>query len=174
MRKLILHLGGAIERANKCIQLANENPDALILVSSEIVDPIPYYTKRGIDPKRVFVDNTAWDTVTNFTHTYDIIKKEFRPEKIFVVTYDFHMDRAKNIANAIYWMRNVKLVFCPAGGPNPYGPKYNFTEPPRMIVEDTIRAWIYRLTGILFYYEKVRKDREKMWKSPKKWNEIGL
>ena len=78
MKKLILHLGGGMDRANKCIELANLYPDAPILVSSEGGNPIEYYSQRGIDPNRVFLDYDAWDTVTNFTHTLKRIKKEFQ------------------------------------------------------------------------------------------------
>ena len=123
MKKLILHLGGGLDRADKCIQLANVHPDAMILVSSEGGNILEYYTERGIDPNRVFLDNDAWDTVTNFTHTYRRIKKQFRPDKV--------------------------------------------------IREDAIRAWIWRLTGILFYWKSVREARSDMG-TPKKWNEIGL
>ena len=173
MKKLILHLGGGLDRANKCIQLANDHPDAMILVSSEGGNILEYYTKRGIDPSRIFLDNDAWDTVTNFTHTYHRIKKQFRPDKVLVVTHDFHMPRSMKIANAVYWMTGITPIACAAGGPNPYGPKYNYSEPYKLIYEDAIRAWIWRLTGILFYWKAVRKARPDIG-SPKKWNEIGL
>lgn len=173
MRKLILHLGGGMDRANKCIELAKIHPDAMILVSSEGGNPIEYYAERGIDPNRVFLDNTAWDTVTNFTHTYRRIKKEFRPEKVLVVTHDFHMTRSMKIANAVYWMTGITPIACASGGPNPYGPEYNYTEPDKLIREDAIRAWIWRLTGILFYWKSVRDVRGNIG-TPKKWNEIGL
>jgi uncharacterized SAM-binding protein YcdF (DUF218 family) len=173
-KKLILHLGGGLNRANKCIQLANEHPDAKIFVSSEGGDVLKYYTDHGIDAQRITLDNDAWDTVTNFTHTRKRIKNEFDPNLIFVVTHDFHMNRSMKIANAVYWLRNVRLVAQGAGGPNPYGPEYNFTEPDKLIQEDHIRAWIWRLTGFLFYWKSVREARKDVCGAPKKWNEIGL
>jgi len=172
-RRLILHLGGGMDRANKCIELANEYPDAKIFVSSEGGDVIKYYVDRGIEGKRVILDNDAWDTVTNFTHTYKRIRNEFNPELIFVVTHDFHMARSMRIANAVYWLRGVKVVPRKAGGPNPYGPEFDYTEPDKLIAEDEIRAWIWRLTGILFYWKNVRDARKNIG-TPKKWNEIGL
>ena len=171
MRKLILHLGGGMDRANKCIELANIHPDAMILVSSEGGNPLEYYTQHGVDPNRVFLDYTAWDTLTNFTHTYRRIKKEFRPEKVLVVTHDFHMKRSMRIANAVYWMTGITPIACPAGGPDPYG---NYQEPENYVRDDTIRAWVWRLTGLLFYWQKVRDARSGSMGSPKKWNEIGL
>ena len=166
MRKLILHLGGGMDRANKCIQLANIYPDAMILVSSEGGNPIEYYAQRGIDPNRVFLDYTAWDTVTNFTHTFQRIKKEFRPKMIFVVTHNFHMKRSMRIADAVYWMTGITPIAAPAGGSE-------HEEPANYLRDDTIRAWIWRLTGILFYWKSVRDARKEIG-TPKKWNEIGL
>ena len=166
MRKLILHLGGGMDRSNKCIQLANIHPDAMILVSSEGGNPIEYYSQRGIDPNRVFLDYEAWDTVTNFTHTFQRIKKEFRAQKVFVVTHTFHMKRSMRIADAVYWMTGITAIPSPAGGPD-------IEEPSNYIRDDTIRAWIWRLTRILFYWKSVRDSRKDIG-TPKKWNEIGL
>jgi len=166
MRKLILHLGGGMSRANKCIELANIHPDALIFVSSEGGNPLEYYSQRGIDPNRVFLDYDAWDTVTNFTHTYRRIKKQFRPDKVFVVTHDFHMKRSMRIANAVYWMTGITPIACPAGGGTE-------PEPENYVRDDTIRAWVWRLTRILFYWKSVREARTSIG-TPKKWNEIGL
>jgi uncharacterized SAM-binding protein YcdF (DUF218 family) len=173
MKRLILHLGGGMDRANKCIQLAQEYPDAPIFVSSEGGNPLEYYSQAGIEPNRVFLDYDAWDTVTNFTHTVKRIKDQFNPEIVFVVTHDFHMARSMRIAEAVYFLRGIKPIAKPSGGPNPYGPEYNFTEPDNLIEGDTIRAWIWRLTGLLFYSEKVRTQRSEIG-SPKKWNEIGI
>ena len=166
MRKLILHLGGSMDRANKCIELANQYPDAPILVSSEGGNPLEYYTERGISADRVFLDYTAWDTVTNFTHTLRRVKKEFRAQKVFVVTHDFHMKRSMRIANAVYWMRGIRPVASPSGPPS-HAEKLNYVR------DDTIRAWVWRLTGILFYWQSVRDARTGIG-TPKKWNEIGL
>ena len=166
MRRLILHLGGGMDRADKCVQLANIYPDAMILVSSEGGDPLKYYTDRGVDPSRVFLDYDAWDTVTNFTHTFERVKKQFRAQLVFVVTHDFHMKRSMRIADAVYWMRGIKAVPAPSGGPDR-------EEPENYVRDDTIRAWVWRLTGILFYWKSVRDARSGIG-TPKKWNEIGL
>ena len=168
MRKLILHLGGDTNRADKCIELAKIHPDAMILVSSEGGNALKYYTDRGISPDRVFIDMLAWDTVTNFTATFKRVKKEFRAQKVLVVTTNFHMERAMLIANAVYWMRGITPIACPSGPPS-------HKEPHNIVRDDAIRAWIWRLTGILFYWKSVREEREKYGIGyPKKWNEIGL
>ena len=41
------------------------------------------------------------------------------------------------------------------------------------VKDDTIRAWVWRLTGLLFYWKSVR-DARKGIGTPKTWNEIGL
>ena len=166
MRKLILHLGGDPRRADKCIELANLYPDTPILVSSEGGDMLKYYTDRGINPERVFIDMLAWDTVTNFTATLKRVRKEFKAKKVFVVTTDFHMERAMKIANAVYWMRGIRPV--PVMSVSP-------THKEKYVRQDQIRAWIFRLTGILFYWKSVREERSKYgYGYPKKWNEVGL
>ncbi len=170
MKQLILHLGGGLDRADKCISLAKQFEDASILVSSEGGDVIKYYTDRGISKERVFLDNTAWDTVTNFTHTFKRIKEEFKADRVYVVTHTFHMRRSMIIANAVYWKKGITSVACPSGGPDPYG---NFEEPFNYVRNDMIRAWIWRLTGLLFYWKKVREERTGIGSSAK-WNEIGL
>jgi len=166
VRKLILHLGGDTRRADKCIELANLYPDTPILVSSEGGDVLKYYTERGIDPDRVFIDTMAWDTVTNFTATLKRVRREFRAERVFVVTTDFHMKRSMRIAHAVYWLRGIEPVPSPSGPPS-------HKEKEEYVRDDTIRAWVWRLTGILFYWKSVRKARSGIG-YPKKWNEIGL
>ena len=117
----------------------------------------------------------VWDEPNPALIQFDLYScGEFNPEEIFVVTHDFHMNRSMKIASAVYFLTNIKLISSPSGGPNPYGPKYNFTEPDRLILGDTIRAWIWKLTGILIYWKNVREQRKNEMGTPKKWNEIGF
>ena len=168
MKQLILHLGGGIDRADKCISLAKQFPDVPILVSSEGGDVLKYYTDRGIDASRVFIDNLAWDTVTNFTATYKRVKEEFKADVVHVVTHDFHMKRSMLIAEAVYWKRGITPVACPSGGDKR-------EEAENIVRDDAIRAWTWRLTGFLFYWKKVREERSQYGIGyPPKWNEIGL
>ena len=168
MKHLILHLGGSLDRADKAIELARLIPTASILVSSEGGEVLKYYTDRGIDASRVFIDNLAWDTVTNFTATYKRVKEEFKADVVHVVTHDFHMKRSMLIAEAVYWKSGITPVACPSGGSD-------HEEPFNYLRDDAIRAWTWRLTGILFYWKKVREERSQygIGYLPK-WNEIGL
>jgi uncharacterized SAM-binding protein YcdF (DUF218 family) len=166
MKKLILHLGGRLGRADKCIELAQQFKDATILVSSEGGDVIKYYTDRGIKSSRVFHDTVAWDTVTNFTGTYKRIKEEFKANEVYVVTDDFHMKRAMLIAEVVYSGRGITAIACSAGN------SIIRIESNNLITGDVIRAWSWRLTGFLFYSKKTREERK--GKTPLNWNEIGI
>ena len=168
-RKLILHLGGNPSRADKAIKLANSNPSALILISSESGDPVQYYVDRGIDEERIYQDITAWDTLTNFTATYKRVRETFDPDVLYIVTDGFHMERSMRIANAAYFLSGVELV------PSPSSP-IDFKEESKYVVGDTIRSWIWKLTGITLYKEEVRESHEKNYGMgrPKEWNEIPV
>jgi uncharacterized SAM-binding protein YcdF (DUF218 family) len=167
MKKLILHLGGSLGRADKCIELAKQFKDAVILVSSESGNVLEYYTDRGIDSSRVFHDIDAWDTVTNFTKTYKRIKEEFQVDEVYVVTDDFHMRRSMIIAQAVYWERGITAIPCSADN------SISTVESDDLVISDAIRAWVWRLTGLLFYWKSVKKERTGT-ESSTKWNEIGI
>ena len=166
MKKLILHRGGGIDRANKVIELANQYSDAEILVSSEGGDVFGYYEERGILANRILHDTSAWDTVTNFTHTLHLVKNVYKADEVYVVTHDFHMKRSMRIANAVYWLRGIKPIPAPAGGPD-------ITEPEKYVRQDTWRAWTWRMTGLLFYWRSVREERTGSGE-PQSWNEIPM
>ena len=73
---IILHLGGNPLRATKAAELALQYPDATVVISSEGGDHgLTYYDAAGIDRNRITVDMQAWDTVTNFTHTYKLLRR---------------------------------------------------------------------------------------------------
>jgi uncharacterized SAM-binding protein YcdF (DUF218 family) len=167
-KRLILHLGGNSQRANKAIELANKYPDSLVLISSEGGNAVQYYTDMGISSERVFIDMTAWDTLTNFTATYRSIRKTFKPDVLYVVTDGFHMKRSMRIAEAVYFLSGVKVV-AEISSPVDRAEKVAYVR------GDTARAWIWKLTGILFYWKQVRENRTKYNIGyPKRWNEIAI
>jgi hypothetical protein len=167
MKKLILHLGGRLGRADKCIELAKQFKDAVILVSSEGGNVLEYYTDRGIESSRVVHDINAWDTVTNFTDTYKRVKEEFQADEVYVVTDSFHMRRSMLIAEAVYWAKGITAIPCSAGD------SISTVESDNLVISDAIRAWVWRLTGLLFYWKDVRKERTGI-EYPTKWNQIGI
>jgi hypothetical protein len=113
MSKIIIELGGSPHRLNKAIELYHQNPDALILISSEgnpqlCVDMLK---AGGVPESNYIFDFNAWDTVTNFTETYKFIRSK-GTKKLFVVTDRFHMRRSMVIAQTVYFLTGVELVPC--------------------------------------------------------------
>lgn len=150
---IILELGGNVNRMNKAIELAKVHPDTLIIVSSEGVPDVvvSLVDNAGISRDRLLLDYNAWDTVTNFTATYKLIKS-FEPKKLYVVTDKFHMRRSMAIADAVYFRRGVELI------PSPYESTHP-EEPIKLVIEDFLRASLWRTTGYLFYDPAVKDQR---------------
>lgn len=160
MKKLILHLGGGWRiRAKKCIELAHRYKDAKILISSENPDALDYYYEQGISEDRVYHDTTAWDTVTNFTHTLNLIRREYKPNEILVVAHGFQMKRVMAIAKAVYSWRGIKITPVKAD---------DSPERDNYVVQDAFRAWFWRFTGVLFYWKSVRDERVNTYTPSKK------
>lgn len=160
MKKLILHLGGGWRiKAKKCIELAHRYEDAKILISSENPDALDYYYEHGISEDRVYHDTTAWDTVTNFTHTLNLIRREYKPNEILVVSHGFHMKRVMAIAKAVYSWRGIKITPVKAE---------DSPERDNYVVQDAFRAWFWRFTGVLFYWKSVRDERVNTYTPSKK------
>lgn len=151
---IILHLGGNSARIEKTIEVAKQNPNAYILVSSEdsCLSISEKFKEAGIASDRYIFDFHAWDTVTNFTKTYNFIRRTLAA-KLYVVTDQFHMRRALSIADMIYLWDSIDVVACPYIGRTT--PK----ESTRLIIEDTLRALLWRLTGYLYFNKKIKEQR---------------
>lgn len=113
MSKIIIELGGSPHRLNKAIEIYKQNPDALILISSE-TNPrlcVDMLNKAGIPKDKYIFDFNAWDTITNFTETYKFIRSK-DTKKLFIVTDRFHMRRSMKIAKNVYLFTGVNLIPC--------------------------------------------------------------
>lgn len=113
MSKIIIELGGSTHRLNKAMEIYKQNPDALILISSEgnpqlCVDMLK---KNGVPESNYIFDFNAWDTVTNFTETYKFIRSK-GTKKLFVVTDKFHMRRSMVIAQTVYFLTGIDVIPC--------------------------------------------------------------
>jgi uncharacterized SAM-binding protein YcdF (DUF218 family) len=154
MADVIIHLGGDPNRVYETIQAAKNNPSALIIVSSE-GNPVwvdQQLQAAGISRNRYVFDFNAWDTVTNFTETKRWVMRQ-RPQKLFVVTNEFHMVRAEVIANYVFWKEGVTVVACPVANRAPRSESW------QLVLSDAARALLWRLTGILIADGKVKADR---------------
>lgn len=148
--EVILHLGGNYQRARKAAEIAASFPESKVVVSSEGGDFYQYYDAAGIDRSRIIVDNAAWDTVTNFTHTYKLLRK-LGCKRLFVVTDFFHCYRSALIAFAC-WGWRVPIYIVP----------HSFSvreEDETHAKADFLRALCWRFTGALVFWKKVREAR---------------
>jgi uncharacterized SAM-binding protein YcdF (DUF218 family) len=153
MTTVVLELGGNIARMDKAIELAKANSQSYLIVSSE-GDPAGCLQKikdAGLDPSRVILDYTAWDTVTNFTNTKRIIDV-LKPDELMVVTDGFHMLRAMTIARLVYFGSKLKVTAHPSS-------PADHQESRKLVVLDTIRAAVSRFTGQTLYDQSVYNNR---------------
>jgi uncharacterized SAM-binding protein YcdF (DUF218 family) len=151
--KIILSLGGNPERLNTAIPLLQANPGSHLVISSE--SPIPTILDKlnsaGVNPSQYTIDETAWDTVTNFTNTMPLVKKLGATE-LMVVTDGFHMLRSMCVARLIYFKSGTTL------SAHPSSPE-NRNESIGLVLSDTLRAAISRFFGCTVYYQGVYNER---------------
>jgi uncharacterized SAM-binding protein YcdF (DUF218 family) len=161
--EVILHLGGSPERAITAARLAAAHPESKVVVSSEGQGFAGYYEAAGIAKERIIVDEAAWDTVTNFTHTYKLLKS-LDCSRLFVVTDLFHCYRSGLIALAC-WGGKVPFYVVPHGD--------SIRERDEaMAWTDFARTLCWRLTGVLFFW-KNRVPGDKLGQGHAKL-EIGI
>jgi uncharacterized SAM-binding protein YcdF (DUF218 family) len=164
--EVILHLGGDTQRAKTAAQLALSHPKSVVVVSSEGDGFYKWYDAAGISRQRIIVDTAAWDTVTNFTHTYKLLKS-LKCSHLYVVTSAFHSPRAKRIASAC-WGGRVPIDVVPHGTDNS-------KESEDVITGDFYRALSWRLFGVVFFSKKIRQERQPGYKiSDEHGREIGI
>jgi uncharacterized SAM-binding protein YcdF (DUF218 family) len=91
-----------------------------------------------VDPKRIFVDYEAVDTVTNFTTTLPKLKQH-NIDSVYIVTSDFHTRRAMAIACIILGFHKIKFCFISL----PSDKKESFGK----TVRDVFRSLLWLATG---------------------------
>lgn len=93
------------ERLDAAQHYLTEHPDAVAIVSggqgpgediTEAQCMYDYLTSHGIDPSRVWMEDKATNTLENLRFSLDIIgeKHNIRPEKIAIVSSEYHLHRA--------------------------------------------------------------------------------
>ena len=103
-------------RLNKAIKYANEFPSLPIYLTggkgideklSESIAFKKYLLDNGIDESRIHFEDYSTSTKENFYYTKELLKKENKNYDTFLlITSDFHMLRAKLIANKF----DIKIV----------------------------------------------------------------
>ena len=155
---VILHLGGNSQRAQTAIELANAFPDAKIVISSE-TPCTGVYTNAGIDRERIIVNDEAWDTVTNLTHTYKELKR-LHCKRVFVVTDMFHTYRSSLITAAVWGGRIPFYVV-------PHGISVNASDE-KYAMGQFFVTLLWRLTGVLVYSKKLKENRKSIYTETEK------
>lgn len=93
------------ERLDAAQNYLTEHPDAVAIVSggqgpgediTEAKCMYDYLTAHGIDPSRVWMEDAATNTLENLRFSLDIIAERHgvRPEKIAIVSSEYHLHRA--------------------------------------------------------------------------------
>tara|TARA_B100001093_G_scaffold349568_2_gene334122 strand:- start:860 stop:1369 length:510 start_codon:yes stop_codon:yes gene_type:complete len=169
MKTVILHLGGTWPRSRTAATLAQRLLDCTVVISSEGSEEKfrQVYQDAGI--RQIIHHTDAFDTVSNFTHTYKLLRF-LRTERLFVVTSSWHMPRARAIAMQVWGGGRVKeLHFVEHPGDRQY-----IKRDAQYIFADRIRAWIWRRLGIFFYWKKVATQRNAKLNSGHAWLEIPI
>lgn len=138
----ILVLGGAAEREHFAAELAHQHPDLEVWVSSGTNPEYAQWLFREADiaPDRVHLDYRAVDTVTNFTTVVEDLKQE-GVESVYLVTSDYHMRRAKIIAQVVLGRYDITFEPMPVPSDAPAD------EPITRGLRDGARAMLWVVTG---------------------------
>ena len=98
------------DRIEKAYTYLSENPDVICIASggqgpdediSEAQCIFDHLTGRGIDPDRIWLEEKSTSTWENFQFTLNLIEEKTgsRPEKLGVLSSDFHLFRAGMFAS---------------------------------------------------------------------------
>ncbi|WP_038021104.1 YdcF family protein [Synechocystis sp. PCC 7509] len=141
----VLVLGGSstkLERERVAAKLALQYPDLPIWVSSGSTNK-KYVTRvfanTGISSQRLHLDYQAKDTVTNFTTLVDDFQA-LGIKRIYVVTSDYHMRRARLVGEIVLGSRGIDLQ--PVVVPTQLVP-----ETRSKALRDGVRAVLWVITG---------------------------
>ena len=138
----ILVLGGDAKREHFAAELARQNPNLEIWISSgtnpEYAEWL--FQEANIEKTRVRLDYRAVDTVTNFTTLVEDLKKE-DIQSVYLVTSDYHMRRATMIGQIV--LGRYDIAFQPVSVPSE-SPK---SEPLLRGLRDAARSVLWVFTG---------------------------
>lgn len=137
----ILVLGGSTDREAFAADFAHQYPDLPVWISS---GSNPEYAQwlfdeAHIDRDRLHLDYRAVDTVTNFT----TLAEEFRERgirRIYLITSDYHMRRARIIGEIVLGSRGIS--FEPVAVPSDESP-----ESIDKVLRDAARSVVWVVTG---------------------------
>ncbi|MCU0536486.1 MAG: YdcF family protein [Hydrococcus sp. Prado102] len=142
--KAILILGGNFIRFHYGAEFAKNYPELDIWVS-DFPSQYKFYKRlfqqRGVAAERIYYDDCATDTVTNFTCMVRVLQ-ERDLRHIYLVTSDYHMARASAIATLILGSQGI--IFTPISVPSEAS---HADESKSKIIRDCIRSLVWLFTG---------------------------
>lgn len=138
----IFVLGGDFERTTYAGQLWQSHQEMDVWIS----DPPAFFEqqrkrliKLGVPESQIRLDGRATDTVTNFTTLVDQFKKQ-RLQHLYLVTSDFHMQRARAIAMVVLGSRGIVVTPAPIQSDQEL-------EPVVKVIRDFARSVMWLVTG---------------------------
>jgi uncharacterized SAM-binding protein YcdF (DUF218 family) len=136
----ILTLGGGHQREVFTAEFAIVHPNLPIWVStgSEEVRARQIFQQAGINNRRVYLDQRATDTVTNFTTLVADFKQQ-NIQHIYLITSDFHLPRAKAIAFMVLGSQGITYTPVSLVTARKAEPKFK-------IMRDVLRSYLWILT----------------------------
>ena len=150
---IILQLGGNPSRTQTAIELAKAYPNAKIVLSTWEPRCLTMYEEAGVNNERIIINNEAWDTVTNLTHTYKDLKR-LKCKRLYVVSDMFHTYRS-NLITAAVWGGRIPYYMVPHGyAQNAKDESY--------AISQFFTALLWRLAGILVYSKRLKNKRKGM------------
>jgi uncharacterized SAM-binding protein YcdF (DUF218 family) len=140
----VLVLGGStkdLEREKFTADFAKQHPKIPVWITG---GSPPSYTKEvfakaGVDPRRLYLDYEAVDTVTNFTTLVDDLQAR-GIKSVYLITSDFHMRRACVIGEIVLGSRGIDFKAVSV-------PSKTTPEPIQKAIRDGARAILWVATG---------------------------
>jgi uncharacterized SAM-binding protein YcdF (DUF218 family) len=106
----MLVLGGDPEREDFAAEFARQHPNLSIWVSG-VGNPRnteEVFFKAGVSSELLHIDQSARDTVTNFTTLVDKLRAQ-GINSVYLITSDYHMRRARVIGEIVFGSRGIAL-----------------------------------------------------------------
>jgi uncharacterized SAM-binding protein YcdF (DUF218 family) len=140
----VLVLGGStknLEREKFTADFAKKHPSLPIWISggSPPRSTQKVFAQAGVNANRLNLDYQAVDTVTNFTTLVDELQAQ-GIKSVYVITSDYHMRRARVIADIVLGSRGIEYKTVPVPSQQP-------SEPIEKSFRDGARAILWVATG---------------------------
>jgi uncharacterized SAM-binding protein YcdF (DUF218 family) len=148
--EVIFVLGGETQRETFAAQFALKHPDLPVWISGGAPAwyPKKVFLKAGVPLRRLHVDRSSVDTVTNFTSLADRLQAD-GVTSVYLITSNDHMSRARAIGEIIFGSRGIKIK------PVTFD-SYRESEPIYKTLRDSARSIVWLATGVSGAKSRIR------------------